>query len=80
MVAPKPMRLIQGQHWRCMNDACRAEIRVTGTGGLGEGSNPRCSCGSIMKRPYHRPRFEAVNLSEKLRSLLENGTYHTADR
>jgi hypothetical protein len=37
-----------------MNDACGGEIMVLASSEL-EGENPRCSCGSVMKKPYHRP-------------------------
>ena len=59
------MRLKQGQLWHCMNAACAAEIRVIRDAGLAEGSNPRCSCGSIMKMPYSKPRLRTYGEGEK---------------
>jgi len=46
------MRL--GQKYRCQNPECRAEIEITKDSKEGE-SNPRCCCGSEMKKPYTPP-------------------------
>jgi len=51
------MRLKRGQVWRCINVACGAEIQVVGDAGPEDGSNPRCTCGSIMKMHYTKPQF-----------------------
>jgi len=48
----KIMRM--GQKYRCQNPECRAEIEVTKDSREGE-SNPRCCCGSEMKKPYSPP-------------------------
>jgi hypothetical protein len=56
-----------------MNQACSAEIQVIERAGLRGGSNPRCSCGSIMKMPYIKPqlrRFEATDDVMSLRRLF----------
>jgi hypothetical protein len=65
------MRLKQGQVWRCLNDACRAEVLVTETGGLEHGSNPRCCCGSMMKMPYEKPKIRHSEESHEVRRLLQ---------
>jgi hypothetical protein len=65
------MRFKQGQVWRCLNDACRAELMVTETGILAEGDNPRCCCGSLMKMPYQQPTFRSSGESQEVRKLLQ---------
>ncbi len=44
----------KGQRYRCLNPECRAEIEVTKDSAEGV-SNPRCCCGSEMKKPYTKP-------------------------
>jgi hypothetical protein len=68
--ATQLMRFKQGQVWRCLNDACRAELLVTETGILAEGGNPRCCCGSMMKMPYEQPRIRSSEESQEVRKLL----------
>ncbi|HXT27115.1 MAG TPA: hypothetical protein VN749_20035 [Candidatus Eisenbacteria bacterium] len=65
------MRFKQGQVWRCLNDACRAELMVTETGILAEGGNPRCCCGSMMKMPYAQPKIRSSEESLEVRKLLQ---------
>jgi len=65
------MRFKQGQVWRCLNDACGAELMVTGTGLLDKGSNPRCCCGSVMKMPYEQPRIRFSEESREVKNLLQ---------
>lgn len=64
------MRFKEGQVWRCQNDACGAELTITGTGMLEEGGNPRCCCGSILKMPYERPRIRFSEESQEVKKLL----------
>ena len=66
------MRLEQGQLWRCINQACGAEIRVIECAGLAGGSNPRCSCGSIMKMPYSKPQLRHFEATEEVKGLLRH--------
>jgi hypothetical protein len=47
----------KGQRWRCQNPKCKSEIFVTSSSRAQDGSNPRCSCGEIMKMPYVRPEL-----------------------
>ncbi|HKT46592.1 MAG TPA: hypothetical protein VJP87_03635 [Candidatus Acidoferrales bacterium] len=49
------MRMNPGEHWHCSNIACRAELVVYRSST--DGSNPRCACGSVMKREYTPPVF-----------------------
>lgn len=49
------MRTMQiGQAYRCQNVACRAEIEVK-KASLEGPANPRCCCGSEMKKVYSPP-------------------------
>src|SRR5437016_14061088 len=45
----------KGEQWRCQNLECRSEILVRTSSRAQGRSNPRCSCGEIMKKPYARP-------------------------
>jgi hypothetical protein len=66
------MRLVRGQIWRCMNEACRAQIQVTVSSGLAEeGVNPHCPCGSPMKRPYAKPQLRRAEDPAEVKRLLE---------
>lgn len=48
------MLMRAGEHWHCMNPQCRAVIYVE-WGAASEGENPRCSCGSVLKKEYRIP-------------------------
>jgi hypothetical protein len=65
------MRFKQGQVWRCLNDACGAQLLVTESGVLHEGGNPRCCCGSLMKMPYQHPKIRFSEESQEVRRLLQ---------
>jgi len=43
-----------GERWHCMNAACGCSIVVETTGNA-DGKNPRCGCGSVMKKQYAPP-------------------------
>jgi hypothetical protein len=45
-----------GDRWHCTNPACRCTVLVE-SGTPANGANPRCSCGSIMKKDYKSPVF-----------------------
>ena len=67
------MSIQKGERWLCQNDACGSEIMVVESSKLRNDENPRCSCGSIMKKPYFRPevsvfkaRTETVERSAEL--------------
>ena len=65
------MRLKRGQVWRCINLGCGAEIQVVGDAGPEDGSNPRCTCGSIMKMHYTKPQFRRAEAPQEVK--LHNG-------
>ena len=50
------MVMKSGERWHCMNPACLCAVLVETSSEL-EGSNSRCSCGSIMKKEYSPPVF-----------------------
>jgi len=43
----------KSETWHCANPACQKEIVVTSI--LVNTRNPRCACGSAMKREYEKP-------------------------
>src|SRR5436853_4920834 len=58
----------KGEQWRCQNQECRSQILVSTSSRAQGGSNPRCSCGEIMKKPYVRPElntFEAAKAAHR---------------
>lgn len=54
------MVMRSGEQWRCTNPACHCEVVVQSTSEV-EGANPRCVCGSPMKKAYSRPRFRYLD-------------------
>jgi hypothetical protein len=54
------MLMKSGEHWHCSNPACRCAILVETSGEL-EGQNPRCACGSVMKKNYSPPVFSYLD-------------------
>jgi hypothetical protein len=44
------------ERWHCSNLECGCQIVVEISGEI-EGLNPRCACGSIMKKKYPSPVF-----------------------
>jgi hypothetical protein len=44
------MRLQKGQRWQCESRYCGSEFEVLASSEVECGINPRCSCGSAMKR------------------------------
>jgi hypothetical protein len=43
-----------GESWHCTNPACHCEVFVEVSGQI-QGTNPLCTCGSIMKKGYSPP-------------------------
>lgn len=54
------MLMKSGEHWHCSNPACRCTILVE-TSGVLEGQNPRCACGTVMKKDYSPPVFRYLD-------------------
>ena len=54
------MRLGPGGRWKCINPECGAEIFVVLAAKIEGSVNPRCCCGSAMKRSYQRPTLTNI--------------------
>jgi len=50
------MIMKSGERWHCINPACGCSVLVESHGGI-KGQNPRCACGSVMKKVYSPPFF-----------------------
>jgi hypothetical protein len=59
------------ERWRCQNPFCAGEILVMSSSELEGGTNPRCSCGSLMKMPYVAPVLRSFPATEQARLLLD---------
>ena len=51
------MNMRKGEKWVCSNPTCRCEFVVTVASAPEDGVNPRCCCGSKMKKVYAAPAF-----------------------
>ncbi len=65
------MEIRKGERWRCQSRICQAEILVLASSELQDGTNPRCSCGQIMKKPYTRPEFSTGPLTRELEQQFQ---------
>jgi hypothetical protein len=54
------MVMKSGERWHCLNPACACVVVVESNGEI-DGQNPRCSCGSIMKKDYSPPVFRYLD-------------------
>ncbi len=54
------MSMAEVQAYRCQNRDCGCEVRVIKPS-IESKSNPRCSCGAEMKKPYNKPVLRALN-------------------
>lgn len=48
------MVMKSGERWHCVNPACGCAVLVESNGEV-DGQNPRCACGSVMKKGYSPP-------------------------
>jgi hypothetical protein len=55
------------ERWRCQNPSCTSEILVMSSSEVEGGTNPRCSCGSLMRKPYVRPGMKTYPATEEAR-------------
>jgi hypothetical protein len=66
------MFMTEGQIFRCQDRHCGCEIRVVKASTEAK-SNPRCCCGSEMKKPYTKPALRILNSNiESFASLKSN--------
>jgi hypothetical protein len=49
-----------GERWRCTNLSCRCTLLVE-SGAPEDGGNPRCFCGSVMKKEFESPVFSYLD-------------------
>ena len=63
------MKMQKGENWICSNPKCRSEFVVTAASEPEDGVNPRCCCGSKMKKTYTAPRFWTMQNSDSLQAL-----------
>jgi hypothetical protein len=65
------MEMKTGEHWRCSNPLCHAEILVVQGSAIGD-RNPICICGSVLKKRYVPPvlsRIDFLRLEEPLSAV-----------
>ena len=43
-----------GERWCCIDKKCGCSVLVE-AGGSTDGANPRCACGSVMKKEFKPP-------------------------
>jgi hypothetical protein len=54
------MLMTEGQVYRCQNRDCGCEVKVIKPS-IESNSNPRCSCGAVMKKPYKEPVLHTLD-------------------
>ena len=57
----------------CQSAACRREIALEPGNGTGRIANPRCTCGSEMKKVYTKPAIRELSKAEALLFLGDGG-------
>ena len=65
------MHITEGHAYRCQNRDCGREIKATKSP-IESPSNPRCSCGAEMKRPYEKPVLRTLDPDVELLAKFEN--------
>jgi hypothetical protein len=66
------MVMHSGEHWHCTNPACRCGVLVEIDGKI-DGDNPRCACGSAMKKDYSPPHLKYLDFLETREPALSRG-------
>jgi hypothetical protein len=61
------MAIRKEERWRCQNPSCKSEILVMSSSEVESGTNPRCSCGSLMKKAYVTPAVRTYPATEEAR-------------
>lgn len=65
------MAIRKEERWRCQNPFCAGEILVMSSSEVEGGTNPRCSCGGLMKKPYVSPALRPFPASEETKMLSD---------
>jgi len=57
----------------CQSSACRRQVKIAISTSSGRApiSNPRCSCGSEMKRIYVKPTFRKLSKADAITRLKD---------
>jgi hypothetical protein len=63
------MKMHKGEKWSCSNPVCRSEFVVTIGSAAENGVNPRCCCGSKMKKAYAAPAVGKIQDPEVSETL-----------
>lgn len=69
------MILHEGQVYRCQNQACAAEIKITKASHGGE-FNFKCRCGTVMKKPYSKPVLKVIAENDQAAQAFFAGIRH----
>jgi len=67
------MLMKSGERWHCINPACGCSVLVETNGEI-EGQNPRCACGSVLKKGYSPPVFRYLDFLKVRSPELVNRT------
>jgi hypothetical protein len=67
----RAMLMKSGERWHCMNPACNCAVLVEANGEI-EGQNPRCACGTVMKKAYSPPVFRYLDFLRSSEPALVN--------
>lgn len=59
--------MIEGRVYRCQNRNCQCEVKVIKPA-IKFIVNPRCTCGSEMKKPYTKPAVTSMSVVVTLAS------------
>lgn len=62
-----------GQVFRCTNRACNGEVVVSKDSEIEGKSNPRCCCGSEMKKTYKKPELREFSQAEAFKWRAPDG-------
>ena len=57
------------ERWHCMNAVCGCAVLVESKGEI-EGKNPRCACGSIMKKDFSLPVLRYLDFLPSLEPVF----------
>lgn len=60
------MIITEGQIYRCQNIECRCEVEVVQRS-IDASLNPRCCCGTKMKKAYTTPVLQELTSNMKVR-------------
>jgi hypothetical protein len=63
--------MTEGQMYRCQNRDCGCEVTVIKPS-IESNANPRCCCGSEMKKPYSKAVLRTLNSDVELFASVKN--------